>query len=164
MTSSSAIHNVSSPDARADRIQIVLCGTSHTGNLGAVARAMKNMGLHRLVLVSPKATIDDQALATAKHAADILNTARQVDNLPAALADSVEVWATTARPRDLHLPVLSARDAAEIIAATPTTGMISIVFGAEGATDHRNTRQPGLPCIEPRASRSDCRLRVAHGA
>ncbi|OZB36943.1 MAG: hypothetical protein B7X44_03785 [Halothiobacillus sp. 15-55-196] len=131
MTSSSAIHNVSSPDARADRIQIVLCGTSHTGNLGAVARAMKNMGLHRLVLVSPKATIDDQALATAKHAADILNTARQVDNLPAALADSVEVWATTARPRDLHLPVLSARDAAEIIAATPTTGMISIVFGAE---------------------------------
>lgn len=131
MTSSSAIHHASSPDARADRIQIVLCGTSHTGNLGAVARAMKNMGLHRLVLVSPKATIDDQALATAKHAADILNTARQVDNLPEALADSVEVWATTARPRDLHLPVLSARAAAEVIAATTSTGMISIVFGAE---------------------------------
>ncbi|WP_298217539.1 RNA methyltransferase [Halothiobacillus sp.] len=131
MTSSSAIHHASSPDARADRIQIVLCGTSHTGNLGAVARAMKNMGLHRLVLVSPKATIDDQAMATAKHAADILNTARQVDNLPDALADSVEVWATTARPRDLHLPVLSARAAAEVIAATPSTGMISIVFGAE---------------------------------
>ncbi|MBD3815492.1 MAG: RNA methyltransferase [Halothiobacillus sp.] len=131
MTSSSAIHHASSPDARADRIQIVLCGTSHTGNLGAVARAMKNMGLHRLVLVSPKTTIDDQALATAKHATDILNTARQVANLPDALADSVEVWATTARPRDLHLPVMSARAAAEVIAATPSTGMISIVFGAE---------------------------------
>ncbi|OZB74704.1 MAG: hypothetical protein B7X37_04770 [Halothiobacillus sp. 14-55-98] len=160
MTPPSVIHRPDSPDVHADRIQIVLCGTSHTGNLGAVARAMKNMGLHRLVLVSPKTAIDDQALATAKHAADILNTARQVDNLPDALADSVEVWATTARPRDLHLPVMSARDAAETIAASPSTGVISIV----GATDHRNTRQPGLPCIEPRASRSDCRLRVAHGA
>lgn len=131
MTSSPAIHHSASPDAHADRIQIVLCGTSHTGNLGAVARAMKNMGLHRLVLVSPKTAIDEQALATAKHAADILNMARQVDNLPAALADSVEVWATTARPRDLLLPVWSARAAAEAIAAPTSTGMISIVFGAE---------------------------------
>lgn len=131
MTLPSVIHRPDSPDVHAGRIQIVLCGTSHTGNLGAVARAMKNMGLHRLVLVSPKTAIDDQALATAKHAADILNTARQVDNLPDALADSVEVWATTARPRDLHLPVMSARDAAETIAASPSTGMISIVFGAE---------------------------------
>lgn len=131
MTSSPHIHSPASPNAPAERIQIVLCGTSHTGNLGAVARAMKNMGLYKLALVSPKATIDEQALATAKHAADILNTARRVDNLPAALADSVEVWATTARPRDLHLPIWSARAAAEAIATLPSSGMISIVFGAE---------------------------------
>ena len=138
MTSSSTIHPSESPDKAphktdtpTDRIQIVLCGTSHTGNLGAVARAMKNMGLSRLVLVSPKTTIDEHALATAKHAADILNTARQVDDLPTALADSVEVWATTARPRDLHLPVWPARLAAESIAATGSNGTISIVFGAE---------------------------------
>jgi tRNA (cytidine32/uridine32-2'-O)-methyltransferase len=116
---------------RANRIQIVLCGTSHAGNLGAVARAMKNMGLHRLVLVSPKTDIDELALATAKHAADILSTARQVDTLPDALANSVEVWATTARPRELHLPVWSARAAAEAIAAPTATGITSIVFGAE---------------------------------
>lgn len=136
----------STSDIRADRIQIVLCGTSHTGNLGAVARAMKNMGLHRLVLVSPKTAIDEQALATAKHAADILNTARQVDNLPEALADSVSVWATTARPRDLNLPVWSARAAAENIAANPTTGMISLVFGAErtGLTNHEISWAQGI--------------------
>lgn len=119
------------PNPRADRIQIVLCGTSHAGNLGAVARAMKNMGLHRLVLVAPKTVIDQHAMATAKHAADILKNALQTDNLPAALGDSVEVWATTARPRDLRLPVWSARAAAEHIASFAANGLVSIVFGAE---------------------------------
>ena len=121
------------PCTQARPIQIVLCGTSHPGNLGAVARAMKNMGLARLVLVAPTAGIDELALATAKHAADVLHHATVVADLPSALADSVAVWATTARPRELPLPVWTARAAAETIAADQQTGagLISIVFGAE---------------------------------
>lgn len=121
-------------------IQIVLCGTSHPGNLGAVARAMKNMGLSQLVLVAATAVIDDVALATAKHAAEVLLNARHVADLPAALADSVAVWATTARPRELHLPIWRVRAAAEAIVTSShaQTGLISIVFGAErtGLTNH----------------------------
>lgn len=131
MTPSPTSDQITPAQAAADRVQIVLCGTSHTGNLGAVARAMKNMGLHRLVLVSPKITIDEQALATAKHAADILKSARQTKNLADALADSVAVWATTARPRDLNLAVWPVRKAAEAIAGSNDTGVTSILFGAE---------------------------------
>lgn len=115
------------------RAQVVLCGTTHSGNLGAVARAMKNMGLSRLVLVAPKASLDDQAYATAKHAEDILRGARLVPDLDVALADSQAVWATSARMRELHLPVHTARDAAQSIrqdlAYSP--GVVSILFGTE---------------------------------
>lgn len=126
--------------AQAQQIQIVLCGTSHPGNLGAVARAMKNMGLSQLVLVAPTAGIDELALATAKHAADVLHHARFAADLPSALADSVAVWATTARPRELPLPVWTVRAAAECIVADQQTraGLISLVFGAErtGLSNH----------------------------
>lgn len=116
-----------------DRVQIVLCGTSHSGNLGAVARAMKNMGLTRLVLVAPSARIDDQAIATAKHAVDILHQARIVPDLETALADSIGVWATSARVRELNLPVSDARAAADTIRETLARhrGTLSILFGAE---------------------------------
>lgn len=115
------------------RVQVVLCGTTHSGNLGAVARAMKNMGLSRLVLVAPKADIDEQALATAKHAADILHAARIVTDLDTALADSVAVWATSARVRDLHLPVSDMRTAARSVwqDLSQGAGQVSILFGAE---------------------------------
>lgn len=115
------------------RVQIVLCGTTHSGNLGAVARAMKNMGLSRLVLVAPKADIDDQALATAKHAEDILRAAQIVPDLDAALADSVAAWATSARVRDLHLPVSDVRTAARSVRQDLSSGagQVSILFGAE---------------------------------
>jgi TrmH family RNA methyltransferase len=121
------------PRTQAHQIQIVLCGTSHPGNLGAVARAMKNMGLARLVLVAPTAGVDELALATAKHAADVLHNAKVMADLTTALADSVAVWATTARPRELPLPVWTPRAAAESIAAEQQAGegLISIVFGAE---------------------------------
>lgn len=133
MSSSSTASQSHTPAAYANRIQIVLCGTSHPGNLGAVARAMKNMGLASLVLVAPTAPIDDLALAPAKHAADVLHNARVVADLPTALADSAAVWATTARPRELALPVWTARDAAQSIMADHRNrdGLTSIVFGAE---------------------------------
>lgn len=116
-----------------DRIQVVLCGTSHSGNLGVVARAMKNMGLSRLVLVAPKAELDAQALSTAKHAADLLQAARVEPDLSAALGDSIAVWATSARERELQLPVFDVRTAAHTIRSDLARGggVISILFGAE---------------------------------
>lgn len=115
------------------QVQVVLCGTTHSGNLGAVARAMKNMGLLRLVLVAPKAALDEQAFATAKHAEEILRAARIVPNLTAALAESIAVWATSARVRELHLPVCDARAAARSIQRDQMRrpGLVSILFGAE---------------------------------
>ncbi|WP_204742160.1 RNA methyltransferase [Guyparkeria sp. SCN-R1] len=122
------------------RIEIVLCQTSMAENIGAAARAMKTMGLSRLVLVAPRvdrAAIDDKARAVATHAADLLNVARVVESVDEAVADSVAVWATTARTRSLALPLLDGRAAAaEVmrqVSSLPTDspGRVSILFGAE---------------------------------
>jgi tRNA (cytidine32/uridine32-2'-O)-methyltransferase len=64
-----------------DQIRIVLVGTSHTGNIGSVARAMKTMGLSQLVLVAPKELPDGQAYALSAGASDILANARVVERL-----------------------------------------------------------------------------------
>lgn len=123
-----------------DRIEIVLCQTSMAENIGAAARAMKTMGLSRLVLVAPRvdrAAIDDRARAVATHAADLLDAARVVDSVDQAVADSVAVWATSARVRRLALPLLDGRGAAaEIVRRAGSLGegsteRISILFGAE---------------------------------
>ena len=122
------------------RIEIVLCQTSMAENIGAAARAMKTMGLSRLVLVAPRVSreaIDTKARAVATHAADLLDAARVVDSVDAAVADSVAVWATTARTRSLALPLLDGRAAAaEVmrqVGSLPaeSTGRVSILFGAE---------------------------------
>lgn len=117
------------------QVRIVLVGTSHAGNIGAVARAMKNMGLSQLVLVTPQAQIDEQARANAKHALDVLDGARCYDSLDQALAGSVAVWATSARPREMNLPAGDVRAAAadirRIVTSCPPTADVSILFGAE---------------------------------
>jgi len=120
-----------------DRVEVVLCQTSMAENIGAAARAMKTMGLSRLVLVAPRAAVDDKARAVATHAVDVLEAARVVDSVDAAVADSVAVWATTARSRSLSLPLLDGRAAAAEIArqaaALPAEagGRVSVLFGAE---------------------------------
>lgn len=122
------------PTSILDRIEVVLCQTSMAENIGAAARAMKTMGLSRLVLVAPRAAIDDKARAVATHAGDVLEAARVVDSVDEAVADSVAVWATTARSRSLTLPLLDGRAAAAEIArqaASGPAGRVSILFGAE---------------------------------
>jgi TrmH family RNA methyltransferase len=114
-----------------DRVEVVLSRTSMAENLGAAARAMKTMGLSRLVLVSPVAAVDDKARAVAAHAADILDNARLVDHVEQAVADSVAVWAATARPRSLPLPQLEARHAATVVREQAAGGRVSLLFGAE---------------------------------
>ena len=94
-------------------IRFVLVDTSHPGNIGAVARAMKNMGLTELVLVNPREFPHPEATARASGADDLLARARVVATLPEAIADCGLVLATTARTREQYFRVLEAREAAD---------------------------------------------------
>lgn len=113
------------------QIRIVLVGTSHPGNIGAAARAMKTMCLDQLVLVNPVAFPHAEASARAAGAADVLEQARVVPSLDAALAGCVLVAGTSARRRGLAPPGLSPRDCIrELIAVSPDDD-VAIVFGRE---------------------------------
>ena len=114
-----------------DKIKIVLVGTTHPGNIGATARAMKVMGLRRLCLVRPKIAPDAQSYAMAAGADDILDTADIVDTLPDAISDCVRVLGTTARMRSLAWPVVTPREAAPSALAESRHGTVALVFGAE---------------------------------
>ena len=91
-------------------VRIVLVEASHPGNLGAVARAMKNMGLVDLWLVAPRQFPHPEATALASSAADVLEAARVVDSVPEALSGCGFVLGTTARVRTQYpWPILAAR-------------------------------------------------------
>ena len=112
-------------------IRIVLIQTSHPGNIGSAARAMKVMGLSELCLVSPKRFPDSQATAMASGADDILQQANIVDNLPDAISDCHIVIGTSARSsRYLQWPLRSARACGEYVAENAHK-KIAIVFGRE---------------------------------
>ena len=114
-----------------DRIRVVLSRTSHPGNIGAAARAMKTMGLRDLWLVAPEAFPDEVATARASGAADLLESARVVGTLQEALADTVFSAALTARRRELSLPRMQARYAARELVARSEDGIVALVFGNE---------------------------------
>lgn len=115
------------------RIRIVLSRTSHPGNIGAAARAMKTMGLSRLYLVSPKHLPEEQAIAMASGADDVLAAATIVETLEEALQGTVLAVAMTARRRDLSAPNAWVREAAAEAAATAGQGEVAFVFGNETA-------------------------------
>jgi TrmH family RNA methyltransferase len=112
-------------------IRIVLVEPSHPGNIGAVARAMKNMALQELVLVRPKAFPHAEATARASGADDLLARAQVVDTLEAALAGCGFVAATTSRDRDQNFRVLDVRDGAARIATEARRSPAAVLFGAE---------------------------------
>lgn len=114
-----------------DQIRIVLVEPSHPGNIGAVARAMKNMGLTQLVLVAPEQFPDEQATWRAVSAADVLENARVVDSLDAAIADCSFVVGASAKERRIPWPVIDARRAAVDIADASLRGHVAILFGRE---------------------------------
>lgn len=120
----------SSFDALAN-IRVVLVETSHPGNLGAVARAMKVMGLTRLTLVAPACAIDAEARARASGAVDVLEAARVCATLDEALADTVLAAACTSRRRDLPHPAYTPRQAAPELLAAARGGPVALVFGSE---------------------------------
>ena len=115
----------------ADNITIVLVEPSHPGNIGAVARAMKNMGLSQLTLIAPERFPDEEATWRAVWAADVLENARIVGSLDEALADAQLVVGATARDQRIPWPVLDARAAAADIAHHSLAGRVAVVFGRE---------------------------------
>lgn len=112
-------------------LRIVLVETSHPGNIGAVARAMKNMALSQLVLVRPKVFPSEEASARAAGADDVLANARVVESVAAAVADCGFVAATTSRERDQNFRVLDVRAAAERLVQESARGPVALLFGAE---------------------------------
>jgi TrmH family RNA methyltransferase len=113
------------------RIRIVMVETSHPGNIGAAARAMKTMGLSRLVLVNPREFPSAAATARASGADDILMQAIHENDLAQAIADCGMVVGTTARSRHLEWPIGSPRELALELSALPNDTQCAIVFGRE---------------------------------
>jgi len=117
--------------AALDNVRVVLSHTSHPGNIGAAARAMKTMGLSSLFLVNPKSFPDKDAEARAAGAWDVLNNARVCTTLDAALSGITLAAAITARPRDLSHEVFDARRAAQALLAHARQSPVALVFGTE---------------------------------
>lgn len=118
-------------DSPLDPIRIVLVETSHPGNMGAAARAMKTMGLARLYLVKPQVQPDRHSVAMATGAADVLANAVICASLDDALAGTVLAVALTARRRDLSHPSMEVREAALQLIADAREGEVALVFGTE---------------------------------
>jgi TrmH family RNA methyltransferase len=112
-------------------IRIVLVEPSHPGNVGAVARAMKNMALSKLVLVRPKSFPHPEATARASGADDVLAAARVTATVADALVDVGFVAATTSRPRDQNFRALDLHDAAARVFEMSARGPAAVLFGAE---------------------------------
>ncbi len=112
-------------------IRIVLVEPSHPGNIAAAARAMKNMCLEHLYLVSPEKYPHDDARARAAGADDILNAAVVTDSLQSAVADCAMVFGASARLRTLNWPQFDPRQAATEISRLSQTSQVAIVFGRE---------------------------------
>ena len=116
-----------------DNVRIVLSHTSHAGNIGGTARAMKTMGLSALYLVNPKSFPDNEADVRASNARDILEQAYVVTSLEEALHESVLAVAMTARTRDLSHQTLDARQAARELLAHAAQSPVALVFGRESS-------------------------------
>jgi len=112
-------------------IRIVLVETSHTGNMGSVARAMKTMGLTNLWLVNPLVKPDSQAIALAAGASDVIGNAHIVDTLDEALAGCSLVVGTSARSRTLPWPMLDPRECGLKSVAEAANTPVALVFGRE---------------------------------
>jgi tRNA (cytidine32/uridine32-2'-O)-methyltransferase len=113
------------------RIRVVLINTTHPGNIGATARAMKVMGLSRLHLVTPKKFPDADATALASGADDLLQHARVHDSLESALEGCGLVLGTSARIRSLAMPQFDARNAAKQAIAEAGKHEVALLFGRE---------------------------------
>lgn len=125
------LNSMTSKPILPDPFRIVLCQTSHPGNIGGAARAMKTMGLSRLYLVSPDSFPDAHATVMATGAADLLQNATVCDTLEQALEGCALVIGLSARKRQLSHELLPARQAAERAVAVASSQQVALVFGTE---------------------------------
>ena len=114
-------------------VRIVLVETSHPGNIGGAARAMKTMGLGALWLVRPQRYPDPQAEWRAAGALDVLDQARVVTELDDAISDCELLIGTSTRSRRIPWPPLDARQAAEQIIAEAPRRSVAVLFGREAS-------------------------------
>jgi TrmH family RNA methyltransferase len=112
-------------------VRIVLIDPSHPGNIGSVARAMKNMALSDLVLVRPRSFPHAEANALAAGADDVLSSARVVNTVADAISDCAFIAGTTSRPRSYHWEFTTPRDVAGRIVALPEENRCALLFGSE---------------------------------
>ena len=112
-------------------IRIILVGTTHPGNIGAVARAMKNMGQHDLMLVNPRYFPHEDATARASGAYDILDNTRVVSTLDEAISDCIYVAGASARSRTIGWPSMMPRECAARLHGESSAGTVAAVFGPE---------------------------------
>jgi tRNA/rRNA methyltransferase len=112
-------------------VRVVLCDTSHPGNIGAAARAMKTMGIAHLRLVKPQRFPDPQALWRAARASDVLDAASVYDTLDEALADVAFSVACSARTREIAVPALDCHEAAARLIEIAQGQSVALVFGNE---------------------------------
>ena len=112
-------------------IHVVLVNTSHPGNIGAAARALKNMGIPHLRLVDPRDFPSDVALWRAASATDVLEQAQVFPDLQSAVADCGLVIGASARSRRMPWPVLSPRQCANHVVADAGNNRVALVFGRE---------------------------------
>lgn len=116
-----------------DAIRVVLVNTSHTGNIGSAARAMKTMGLKHLYLVDPVTKPDGKSHALAAGATDVLGNAVIVDTLEEAIADCGLVVGTSARSRTLSWPMLDSRECGAKLIEEAANYPVALVFGRENS-------------------------------
>jgi tRNA (cytidine32/uridine32-2'-O)-methyltransferase len=114
-----------------ENLRIILVNTSHPGNIGSVARAMKTMGLYKLWLVAPKLFPHAKATEMASGAIDLLENVIVVPSLDEAIANCHLVIGTSARSRAIPWPELTPRECAEKIVKEPQQAEVALVFGRE---------------------------------
>ena len=114
-----------------DQVRIVLINTSHPGNIGSAARAMKTMGLSELYLVSPQQFPHQKAVEMASSATDILEGANVVATLDEAITGCTLVVGTSARTRKIPWPLSTPREMAEKVKREAPESQVAILFGQE---------------------------------
>ncbi len=123
-------------------VRVVLSHTTHPGNIGAAARAMKTMGLHHLYLINPRHFPDPQATAMAAGADDVLQNAVVCGAIDEALQGVVLTVGMTARLRDISNEVLTPRAAMPLVLQQAATQSVALLFGTEmsGLTNEEVSR------------------------
>lgn len=146
-----------------DNVKVVLVGTSHPGNIGSAARAMKVMGLNQMVLVAPQCEVDSQTMALAAGAGDIAMNAQIVETLDEAIADCGLVVGSSARSRTLEWPMLEPRECGEKFSIEGEKHPVALIFGRErtGLTNEELQKCHFHVCIPANPEYSSLNLAMA---